>query len=305
MAQKRVRSSRFPGVYSRETSDPKRRHNGRPDKAYDFCYKDKDGKLKWVSVGWLSEGVTEQAAANARKLAMLALPDTNADENPLPAPQASPEPEQPTLTLNEAADSYLAWLAGEGKHFKQEQNRYDLHVREYFSEKPLSALKIPDIDGFKQHLLTKPASVAVLSVEEGETTFHRVDDKSRPRLSQDTVRKTLALCRAVVNHAIRWQMYDGTNPFGRDRGLKMPRPQNKGERFLTPEEAKLFLDKLEQHSPQLRDMAYLSLKTGLRSTEIFKLRGGDVDFNAGVLWVEAKGGKRQQVFADKDILEML
>jgi Site-specific recombinase XerD len=52
-------------------------------------------------------------------------------------------------------------------------------------------------------------------------------------------------------------------------------------------------------------MAWLSLKTGLRATEIFKLRAQDVDETAGVLYVTAKGGRREIVHAPQDVISML
>ncbi len=52
----------------------------------------------------------------------------------------------------------------------------------------------------------------------------------------------------------------------------MVKANNERLRFLTREEAKALLDDLEKRHPQLHDMALLSLRTGLRPTEIFKLR---------------------------------
>jgi integrase len=52
-------------------------------------------------------------------------------------------------------------------------------------------------------------------------------------------------------------------------------------------------------------MSLLSLRTGLRCTEIFKLKGADVDDNAGVLHVIAKGGDRKPVQVPEDMIAML
>lgn len=112
MAHKRVKSSRFPGVYWRETTDPKRRHNGRPDRCYDYCLREA-GKLKWVAVGWASEGFSEQKAANMRREAL---------ENLARGDEVRKE-QAATLTLNAAATAYFDWMEGEGKHVKQERNR--------------------------------------------------------------------------------------------------------------------------------------------------------------------------------------
>lgn len=267
MAHKRVKSSRFPGVYWRETTDPKRRHNGRPDRCYDYCIREA-GKLKWVAVGWASEGFSEQKAANMRREAL----------ERLARGEEAVREQAARFTLNMAADDYFGWMEGEGKHAKQEVNRYDVHVRDVLGHLPVSTVSTDHVDTLKKRMLKTHAPATVL--------------------------KVLATCRALVNHAVRNGKWDGVNPFGRDR-LQMPRPQNKGERFLTPQEARGLLDALEKRSPQLHDMAWLSLKTGLRSTEIFRLTGADVDAQGGVLWVTEKGGRRVAVRVSPDVIAML
>ena len=49
----------------------------------------------------------------------------------------------------------------------------------------------------------------------------------------------------------------------------------------------------------------MALRTGLRATEIFKLRGQDVDAAADVLYIIAKGGSRTAVRIPADIAAML
>lgn len=264
MAMKRIKSSRFPGVYYRESSV--RKHNGRPDRCYDYCLRE-HGKLRWVCVGWLSQGFSEQMAANRRLEAQTLL---SRGESAMPERTAR-------LTLEDVAAAYLDWLEAEGKHVAQERMRYETHVKNSLGHLPLSALG-ERAGTFKQEMLRRMAPGSVL--------------------------RLLSTLRAMVNFAVRRGMWDGVNPFGRDR-LKMPQPQNKGERFLAPEEACALLDALELRSPQLRNMAWLSLKTGLRSTEIFGLTGADADAKAGVLWVTEKGGRRVAIRVSADVLHML
>lgn len=209
MAHKRTRSSRFPGIYWRETTDPQRRHNGRPDRCYDYCIR-VGGKLKWVTVGWVSEGYSEQKAVNLRREALERL----ARGNEVDLERGD------TLTLCDLAAPYLEWLEAEGKYASQERNRFETHVRDSLGHLPLIVLD-GRVDGFKQDLLQRMAPGSAL--------------------------RLLTTCRAMVNYAIRTGKWNGVNPFGRDR-LRMPTPQNKGERFLTPEEARNLLDELERRS---------------------------------------------------------
>ena len=79
--------------------------------------------------------------------------------------------------------------------------------------------------------------------------------------------------RSAINRAIAIGEWNGNNPLSTKGGaLKMAQANNESLRFLTPEEARALLDDLQFRNPQLRDMALLSLKTGLRPTEIFKLK---------------------------------
>lgn len=267
MAHKRIKSSRFPGVYWRESTDPARKHNGRPDRCFDYCIRIK-GKLKWVNVGWLSEGFSEQKAANMRREALIRIANGIEEK----------EEQAKQTTLNAIVEAYFKWMESEGKYFLPEKSRYDVHIKSALGNCPLDALEPEKIASLKGKLL--------------ETC------------SAGNVKKILSLCRAAINHAIRIQAWAGINPFGSER-LSMPRPQNRGERFLSPEEARALLAELEKRSPQLHDMAWLSLKTGLRSTEIFRLKGADVDSLGGVLWVTEKGRTRVAVKVGVEVIAAL
>ena len=112
--------------------------------------------------------------------------------------------------------------------------------------------------------------------------------------------------RSAINRAGATGMWSGVNPLSTKGGTwKMVKADNERLRFLTREEAKALLDDLEKRHPQLHDMALLSLRTGLRPTEIFKLRGQDVDGNACGLYIIQKGGKRVFVRLPEDMIRML
>ena len=124
-------------------------------------------------------------------------------------------------------------------------------------------------------------------------------------MSPQSVHHHFSFLRRVINYAIRTNRWNGINPVASQGGWKMPKVDNGRLRFFTPEEAKILLEELAKRSPQLHDMALLSLKTGLRATEIFKLNGEDIDPRGNVLHVTAKGGERQIVHAPKSVIDML
>jgi integrase len=129
----------------------------------------------------------------------------------------------------------------------------------------------------------------------------------RPKLlAGSSVNNIFNFMRSAVNRAIATGMWSGANPLSTKGGVwRMVKVNNARLRFFTREEAKALLEDLAATHPQLHDMALLSLRTGLRCTEIFKLKGQDVDANAGVLHVIAKGGRRTPVRVPADMLAML
>ena len=100
-------------------------------------------------------------------------------------------------------------------------------------------------------------------------------------------------------------MWVGTNPIGPQSDFKLPQVDNSGERFLSEEEETALLDELEKRSPMIHDMFLLALRTGLRATEVFGIRARDVEAATNTLFITAKGGARQSVFIDDEVLAIL
>jgi hypothetical protein len=64
-------------------------------------------------------------------------------------------------------------------------------------------------------------------------------------------------------------MWGGANPV---KEVKLPRLNDRRERFLTTEEADRPLAELKEVSRQLYEIAFLSLYTGMRAGEIFAVK---------------------------------
>jgi integrase len=104
-----------------------------------------------------------------------------------------------------------------------------------------------------------------------------------------TVRHCLVLVRQIYNKTCAWDFYKGENPI---HGVKMPIVSNQRERFLTQEEAKVLLDALQQHNPQVHDRALLSLHAGMRAGEVAGLRVCDVDLQNELISVADPKNRR-------------
>ena len=118
-----------------------------------------------------------------------------------------------------------------------------------------------------------------------------------------TVQAVLALARQVWNHARNNDVVNGDWP---GRSVKAGKFDNRRMRFLTHAECDDLLSKLEEVSPQVADMALLSLDTGMRAGEIFTLIWENVNIDAGqIMIVDTKGGKNRTAYTTERVKNVL
>ena len=244
-------------------------HRGKPDRCFHVTFK-QGGKTIRQAIGWASEGVTE-SYAHQKRLEFLT-------GNEIIKRRVA------GATFGQAWEEYRAQAEADGLHIVPEESRYRKHIQPTFGHVLLDDLSEERLSRFRTELSAT--------------------------MAPGTVKHVLALMRRIINHALRRKIWSGQNPLASEQsGFRWPRVDNQGERFLTPEEAKLLLSALEPRSCQLADMSRLALSCGLRATEIFRLRGQDVDAAAMCLWVEAKDcrgrSQRQKVMLQPKLLEML
>jgi len=263
----RIAVKKFPGVFYRESV--KRVHNGKPDKSFCFCY-DHQGKKHWETVGWASRGIT---AAYANQVRIDVLNKLRLGENPALLSGRK------SFTFGQAVEAWLVWAKGEGRYIGPDEDRYRNHLKTAFANLPIDLITLEMLDQLKAELSAKLAS--------------------------STIKKIFEVMRGAINFAIKRKLWQGVNPVSNLGGFTMPKVDNKGERFLSPEEAQKLLTELEKRSPVWRDMAFLSLYTGLRLTEIIRLKGRDVDEKSLTAIVTAKGGQREPVLLTPEAAAVL
>lgn len=239
-------STKYKGVYQRESSETY--FKGKPDICFDIAYK-RDGKLIWEKIGWLSEGYSAKLASDIRSQRMKQI--RHGEE--------LPQEKKKAPFFCDAAEKYFAWgkdnLSEGGKY---ERNRFNLHMERFFNGKRLNEVTGFDLERLKQNLKGK-------------------------NLSEQSIKHVLVLFRCIFNKAVAWGLYDGPNPL---KSVKMPVPQNQRERFLTQEEAALLLDRLKTKSLLWHDITLVALHTGMRASEIFSLRGHDLDFEQELINID-------------------
>ena len=270
MAVKFIKT-KYRGVFYRESSVHKCSYGA--DRCYVVWYKDAAGKARWHTVGWHSDGIRPAYADEVR----------NQLVSQKTAPAAPDQEQAPaaTVTVGDAVAQYLRWAEGEGKHVAPEKARYDKHLAARLDAVPLDAVTLQMLWDIKASLRTAMAP---------QTVWH-----------------CFGLLRRAVNHAIEIELWRGDNPFAiKSHGaFKLPRADNQATRYLTRHEARDLLAALRPRSQQVHDMAALSLRTGLRATEIFGITAQDLDLDGHVIHIRAKGGEAQSVPAPADLMQIL
>ena len=245
------------------------KHHGKPDHIFWITWND-NGKKKWLRIGAASQGILEKYADDIRTDV---INKRNLGETPAILARRK------DITLNKVIDAYLENAASDGKHTSAEKSRYNLHIKPVFGNDTITAITPDRLDKFKAAL--------------------------NNNLAPATVKRILSLMRAAINFAQRRKMITGHNPISPQADFVMPREDNECERFLTPDEARALLGEIEKRSPQLWHMAQLSLLTGMRSTELFSLKGADIDMNNSLAIIRAKGGAREPILLSKEALGIL
>jgi len=264
-SQKKVRAKGALGVYFRDSES--KRFRGKPDRCFYIAFRNNENKLVWEKVGWKSEGYTVAMASNLRAERVRAL--RHGEE--------LPKRKKKAVTLGEIWEKYYKWLETNATRTGDDRSRYSLHLKPRFADKSLADITPFDLEKLKSDLFKDGKAPA-------------------------TVKHVLALVRQIYNKAKAWGLYKGENPV---KSVKLPKLNNKRERFLTHQEAHILLQELEKVSPQLADMALLSLHTGMRAGEIFNLKWGHIDMTLKLIHVaNPKSGFSRKAFMTEAVKSM-
>ena len=252
--------TRFPGVYSREIIN---KRTGRPDVAFDICYRDGAGKMRWQLIGYKSDHVN---AAYANKRRGVILDGISRGEKP------AKEAAGAKMTFAQGWVLYDSkWLPNLSRP-EDTRKIYEQYLEPEFGGRHLGSITPLDIEDLKVKLLQRGLAAA-------------------------TVVKIIGDARRMYKKLAAWGVYSGPVPTD---GFTMPKIDNERTRYLTEEEAVNLLDALKKRSATWHDIAWLSLHTGMRKGEILALRGEHLDFGSGrILVKDAKTGSRTVYMTDE------
>lgn len=139
-----------------------------------------------------------------------------------------------------------------------------------------------------------------LTLKHVEEIIHAARSAKR---SDATLRYILTVISQLWAKAALYEIVAGECPCKR---IKKPREDNMRVRFLTKEEARLLLEDLALHSPDMHDISLLSLSTGLRAGEIHALTWGNIDFEQGTIEVlDTKNKHNRHAYITNEVMMML
>jgi integrase len=281
---RRISQTKFVGVRYRE--DPDKRFQGRADRYYFIRYQ--KGKQVEEGVGWASQGMTPQQASNLRGEIVA---NIRSGSGPMSLKEKR-ETEfgkreskaRENLSFNKLVADYLDWAKSNKASWQDDRTRYNKHIKPVFGNKPIKKISPLDLEKLKRTLQKK-------------------------ELAPATIKQCLVLVRQMFNKATAWGKFAGDNPFTNatlnNRKL-LEVPDNRRIRFLQPEEANSLLNELANKSPQVHDMALLSLDTGMRRGEVFSLTWQDINFKNDIIQIkDTKSNRNRQAFMTKQVKAML
>ncbi|WP_449245956.1 tyrosine-type recombinase/integrase [Desulfarculus baarsii] len=280
---------KFPGVryYEHET----RKHGLKPDRYYCLRYQ-AAGKRREEGLGWASEGWTEHKAA----LELARLKEAARTGQGPASLQEKRRLAQDERQAQEAARERLErerlsfgqfWRESYFPHAQANKSRQSWrredHLFRLWIEPVIGRLPLKDVGPLHLERIKK----------------NLADAGRAPR----TCQYCLAVTRQAFNRARVLGLFAGDSPTGK---VKSPKVDNRRLRFLTTDEAERLLAALAEVSIDLRDMAMLSLLTGMRAGEVFGLAWGDVDLVQDMLTIrDGKNGETRHAYLTGQAKAML
>jgi integrase len=279
-----------------------RKHGKKKDRYYALRFR-LDGVLHEYGIGWLSDGIPKAIHKEEPNLGfedyclkLLREYKGNVKNGTGPkspkekrvieqekrdlADQERTQAEKENVTLNKYFyDSYYpdAKINKKENSYIHEETHFRLWIDPIAGKKPLK-----DLSEFDTRRIVKSLFDA------GKT----------PRTAQ----YVMATLRQVWNKARRGKIVSGDSP---TRNVKIPKFDNRRQRFLSHAEAGLLLKTLKEKDESIYKMTLLSLHTGMRASEIFKLTWGCIDTERGIITIlDAKSGHGRAAFMTEQIKKM-
>ena len=280
-------STKFKGV--RYYEHPIRKHGVGKDKYLSIRYQ-RDGKRIEEGIGWTSEldpkdnkkWSPEKAAlilaelkeaAKGLKQGPSRLSERRADDDKRKEDEKAEQGfrEQEAISFNEIFKKRYSPISKQNKTkraWATEDSLFKLWIDPVIGGLPLKSISPIHLEKIKNNMGNKGRA---------------------PR----SINYVLSVIRQVYNYTRRNNLYSGVWP-GANKAVKIPKNDNRRQRYLTHEEAEALLAGLKAISLDIHNMALLSLNCGLRAGEIFSLTWADVDIKKKTIFIRDPKNKHNR-----------
>lgn len=251
----------YPGVYfsvGKMSTDPKR-----TEKIYYIRYRTKEGKQVEEKAGrQYKDDMTAARASHLRAERIRGHLLSNEEKRE--QKRETERQKNNTWTLNKLWEEYTRQTLLKG--IVQDRNRYNLYLKPIFGEREPKDLVPLDVDRLRLKMLKEK--------------------------SPQTVKSTLSLIRRITNFGVRKRICQPLSFH-----IEMPKVDNIKTEDVTQEQLSRLLEAIEADTHhQAGNAMLMALYTGMRRSEIFRLKWDDLDFQRGFITLKnPKGGKDQQI----------
>jgi integrase len=246
----------YPGVYYREA---KRIGGTGTEKVYYIVFK-KDGKTIEEKAG--RQYIDDMTPSRAAGIRAERIEGKRLSRKEI---QKQKENQKKVYTIDQLWKKYRV-TRPENKSLSTDTGRYQKYIKSVFGNKEPHALLLTDVDKLKKRL--------------------------EKRLAPQTVKHILNLLEWIVHFGVKRNLCTGI-PFH----IQKPQVNNIKTEDLTPEELEKLLDSIAQdENINAKNLMKLTLFTGMRRGEMFKLKWEHINFHRGFISiVDPKGGPDQKI----------
>lgn len=258
--------------------------NGKPEKIFYILYR-KNGRLIEEKAGRQHEDDMTAARAAVRRADRIKgheLPNKErreAEKARKEAEKTKQDAEANRWTINRLWKEYKAQHP-DLKGLRTDQNRFENYIQPQFGEKEPKDIIPLDVDRLRIGLLKKPKRIPPKT------------KKTATVLKPATVRNVVELLRRIINFGVKKKLCQGI-----DFIIELPRVNNEKTEDLTPEELTSLFEEIEKDTNLwAANLMKMALFTGMRRSELFKLKWQDIDYERGFIQIrDPKGGPDQKI----------
>lgn len=267
MPSKKRTKTKYPGVYYIEGQAASGKGT---EKIYYIVYRLNGKQIEEKAGRQYVDDMTPAKAAGIRANRIVGKELSNTDKRIKAAQEQSSR-------LNHVFTLYCAANSNK-KSLKDEQGYFKNWIAPAIGNKPLDEVVLLDLERIRKKMVAK---------------------EKAPR----SIQYIKSIVRQIYNFAAERNLFIGPPPTA--HFLKKLKPDNKRQRYLSPEEAATLLEEIEKTSPATYRMSLLSLNTGMRFGEIAALQWQHINTKLrSIFIVDPKNGESRTAYMTNEVLAM-